>query len=268
MKPELGKIQKTLLFPLWGRAIESQKPDALLVDEKAVEIIDKIDFDFSTFKKSLSEISKYGWVMRSLLIDKAINRFLEKHPKATVVDIGCGLDTTFERVDNGKLRWYDLDLPDTIALRKRFFSENERRKFIASSFLDNGWLDQMIVEDNILFISAGVLYYFNEEEVKGFIKRVAEKFPGSEFVFDATSPRGVKMANKMVLKRSKIENAAFLVWGIKHAKELESWDKHIKVLEEKLFFEDIPKKLPLKTRMQLSFSDLLKIQYLIHLKFI
>ena len=96
----LGDIQKTLLFPLWGRAIESKKTDPLLVDNTAIRIIESIDYDFDIFKKGISDISQLGWVVRSLLIDRIITQFIAKHPKATIVDIGCGLDTTFDRIDH------------------------------------------------------------------------------------------------------------------------------------------------------------------------
>jgi O-methyltransferase involved in polyketide biosynthesis len=265
-KIELGNIQKTLLLPLWGRAIESQKKEPLLADNKAVEIIEKIDYDFDAFSEGLSQISQLGWVVRSLLIDEVVKKFIEKHPKATIVDIGCGLDTTFERIDNGTIRWYDLDLPDTIELRKKFIEENERRKFIASSFLDQAWLSNLISDDNILFISAGVFYYFEEVQIKSFFKQLADMLPGSEIVFDASSSFGIKMANKMVIKNSGMDKRSFLKWGINRSKDIELWDNRLSVLSEKLFFKNIQTRLNLKTRIQLYFSDIFRIQYLIHLK--
>ena len=198
---ELGNIQRTLLLPLWGRAVETQKKEPLLVDKTAVEIVEKINCDFSAMSKDLSAISLFGWIRRSLLIDTVIKQFIEKHPKATIVNIGCGLDTTFDRIDNGTIRWYDLDMPDTIELRRKFIQENERRQYIASSFLDYDWLKRLIIEDNILFIAAGVFYYFEEFQIKDFLHKIADLSPESEIVFDATSPIGVKMANKMVIKK-------------------------------------------------------------------
>ncbi len=109
---KLGSVQKTLLLPLWGRAVESRKPHPLLVDPTATRIIGLIDCDFSTIATNISFVSQLAWIARSLHIDRTIRRFLEKHPTATIVNLGCGLDTTFERVDNGRLSWYDLDLPE------------------------------------------------------------------------------------------------------------------------------------------------------------
>jgi O-methyltransferase involved in polyketide biosynthesis len=263
---ELGGIQKTLLFPLWGRAAESKKHNPLLVDHTAVQIIERINYDFTSFVKGLSPVSQNGWVVRSLLMDKIIKGFITKHPKATIVDIGCGLDTTFERVDNGSIRWYDLDLPDTIALRKKFFQENERRSFISSSFLDHKWLEGIIVDDSLLFIAAGVFYYFEEKEIKIFIQRISGMFPDCEIAFDATSPFGVRMANKMVLKKVVMDEKSILKWGIKKAKDLEVWDSRISVLSEEPFFKHFRTKMSQKLWIPLFISDITKMQYLIHLK--
>ncbi len=263
---KLGDIQKTLILPLWGRAFETQKNKPLLIDRKAVEIIGKIDYDFDAIAKEMSEISQLGWVARSLLIDRIINRFIEKHPEATVVNIGCGLDTTFERIDNGMIRWYDLDMPDTIELRKKFIQESDRRKYIQSSFLEPQWLNDLIIKDNILFIAAGVFYYYEEKQIKDFFNTISDMFPGSEIVFDATSPIGVKMANIMVIKKSGMDEKSYLIWGIKNAKDIQSWNSRIDILGEELFFKNIKKGLKAGTRMKLTFSDMLRIQYLIHLK--
>ena len=143
-----------------------------------------------------------------------------------------------------------------------------RRKFISSSFLDSDWLNNLIIDDNVLFVSAGVFYYFKEEQIKSFFKRIVQMFPGSEIVFDATSPFGIKMANKMVLKKGDMDERSFLKWGIRNAKDIESWDKKIIVMSEKPFFKSFQARFKLKSRIQLFFSDTTKIQYLIHLKII
>ena len=119
---QLENVQKTLLLPLWGRAVETQKKKPPLLDTTAVEIVKKIDYDFSTIALNTSTISQLGWIARSLHIDRTINRFIHEYPRATIVNIGCGLDTTFERIDNGKIYWYDLDLPPVISLEKRIHS--------------------------------------------------------------------------------------------------------------------------------------------------
>jgi O-methyltransferase involved in polyketide biosynthesis len=266
IKVKLGNVQKTLLLPLWGRAVESQKEKPLLVDKTAIEIIQRIDYDFGIISKGVDESSILGWVCRSLLIDEVIKKFIARHPDATVVNIGCGLDTTFERIDNGTIRWYDLDLPDTIELRRKFIEETDRRKFIVSSFLDEDWLKKVVVANNILFVSAGVFYYFEEDQVRGFFQRVSDLYPGCEMVFDATTPIGVKMANKMVIKSTGLDERSYLIWGLKKAEDIRRWDNRIEILKEQTLFKKMKTTLRFQTRMKLFFSDLFKMQYLVHLK--
>ena len=112
-----GSVQETLMLPLWGRAFKTKRDKPRLIDEKAVEIVNRVDYDFSTIEQTQSQ---HGWVARSLHTDKLARAFIERHPRATIVNLGCGMDTTFSRVDNGKITFYELDFPDVIALRKHF----------------------------------------------------------------------------------------------------------------------------------------------------
>ena len=267
LKTNLGDIQKTLLLPLWGRAVETQKPTPLLIDKTATEIMNKIDYNFSEVEKNLSTISQLGWIVRSYHIDTMIRHFIQQYPMATVVNIGCGLDTTFHRIDNGQLLWYDLDLPDVIALRKKLIPKHERQAFIERSFLSQDWMTQIPIQEKILLVAAGVLYYFEEHQIKEVFIRMAKTFPGGEMIFDASSPVGINMANKMVIKASGMDEKSFLKWGIQTAKEIESWDRHIKLVDEYAMFRKMKNRFQFKDKIIAWVSDLLKMQYMIHLQF-
>ncbi|MHA1668975.1 MAG: class I SAM-dependent methyltransferase [Promethearchaeota archaeon] len=140
-------------------------------------------------------------MVRAKNFDIAIKKFIIGHPSATVVNIGARLDTTFYRVDNGKIKWYELDLPSAISFRKRFLSESERNKFISKSALDIAWFDEIEFNKNngIFFIAGGFVYYFKEEEISALVIKMAKRFPGAEMIFDTTS----KLANKVVNLRAK-----------------------------------------------------------------
>jgi O-methyltransferase involved in polyketide biosynthesis len=261
---ELGDVQKTLFLPLWGRAFESRKEKPLLRDQTALEIIEKVDYDFASIAENISELSQVAWIMRSIYIDEVIKNFLDKHPKATIVNIGCGMDTTFDRIDNGSLLWYDLDLPDVIKLRRKFIKEGERRKFISASFLEESWLKEIKVLDGVLFIVAGVFYYFEEDEVKTFLKRIADVFPGCKVFFDACSPRGVEVANKRVINSTGLGEKSFLKWGLRNTKDILSWDSRFEILKIYYYFRH--KDIGSKIRMIGLISDWMKIQYMIQLR--
>lgn len=105
--------------PLYARAVENSKEHALLRDGRAEEIVASIDYDFARFD-DLPSLT--GSLLRTLLFDRWVADFLSAHPDATVVEIGTGLNTPHERVDSGRARWFELDLPDVIALRRNFFA--------------------------------------------------------------------------------------------------------------------------------------------------
>jgi O-methyltransferase involved in polyketide biosynthesis len=158
-------------------------------------------------------------------------------------------------------------LPDVIELRKKFIPENERREFIASSFLGYDWFKRLGIEDHILFIAAGVLYYFEESQVKEFFVKIADNFPATEMVFDACSPRGLKGANKLVIKNAGMDGRSFLKWGLLDAGHLETWDSRIKLLGQHLYFKEVRIRKTSANKFMGFISDCLKMQYLVHLGF-
>jgi O-methyltransferase involved in polyketide biosynthesis len=263
----LENVQATLLLPLWGRAVETKKPTPRLKDETAVRIISQVEYDFSLIADSVHDITQLEWILRSIYIDRTIRAFLAEHPRGTIVNIGAGLDTTFDRVDNGTLIWYDLDLPDVIALRKQFIEETDRRRCVACSFLDESWLKEIKTEDGVLFAAAGVLYYFDESQVKGMLGRMATVFRGSELVFDACSPVGVKAANEQLIKKIGLDERSFLKWAIWKADEMKGWGVPFEFIEEYPMYKGMKKGLSLRNKIIATVADRYKMMYMVHLTF-
>lgn len=173
----LGAIQETLLLPLRGRAVESARRRPRLDDPVARRIVSQIDFDFGRLARTMSEISRLAWIARSLAFDSYIRGFLAANEPATVVNIGCGFDTTFDRVDDGRVSWIDLDLPDVIELRRRFIPDAPRRRSVAASVFDPSWTGCVDRSRPVFLLAAGVLYYFSEAEVRSLLIRFADTFP-------------------------------------------------------------------------------------------
>jgi O-methyltransferase involved in polyketide biosynthesis len=261
---ELGEVQKTLLLPLWGRAVESKKARPIMKDETAVRIIDEVNYDFSAIAQNVNPISQLAWIARSMHIDRTVREFIKKRGRASVVYLGCGLDTVYERINCGEVDWYDLDLPDVIELRRKFFSENGKRKFIAASILDDTWLSEIKEKENVLFISAGVLYYFEENQVKNLFAMLKNNFHGCEIFFDAASAMGVKIANKKVIDSSNMN--AYLKWGVESAKEITVWDENYSLLEEYKMFHGFKKYLGFRGKIGTFISDYYNIMYMAHLR--
>jgi O-methyltransferase involved in polyketide biosynthesis len=267
IKVDLGSVQKTLLLPLWGRAVETAKQNPKLKDPAAVEIIEKIDYDFSTIAGNISFVTQLAWIARSLHIDSTINEFLSLHPDGVIVNLGCGLDTTYDRVNNGKLSWYDLDMPDVIALRKNFLQETENRRFISASLISEEWPGFIIRKDAVLFIAAGVLYYFDEGQVKNLFGLLSKNFPRAELIFDAVTKQGLDAANKRVIQKSGMDKSAYLKWSIKSSKGLPNWDIPLHIISEYPLFRGFKKSLTLKEKYGTFLSDVLRIMYMVLLKF-
>ena len=193
---ELGAVQQTLYYPLAARARETGKKRPLLRDPKAVEIVQSMEFSAAPISPGPTTILV---TIRTLVFDWWVSQFIARHPGATVIELGTGLNTRFERTDNGTAGWIDLDLPDTIALRRRFFADTGRRQMVAASLTGEDWLDIVARRPGpYFFVSDGVLTYLTEDEVTGTLARIAARFPGAMLAFDtytrASANREVKMA--------------------------------------------------------------------------
>jgi methyltransferase (TIGR00027 family) len=227
----LNGVAETLLLPLYVRAIESQRPDALIKDERAVALVEKNRFDFSRIKQAKHDQESFvAIVLRNRKIDNYAHEFINHYPEAVVVHIGCGLDTRFERVDNGKVVWYDLDLPEVINLRREYIGDQGGRyHFLAYSMFDDAWIKEVSAyyQRPFLFLIEGVLMYFEEEQVMTLVRKLREHFPGSKLVFDAFSPFFAWANNRRV---SRTGFGSRCHWALKDVKDLEGWGNGIRLL--------------------------------------
>jgi O-methyltransferase involved in polyketide biosynthesis len=234
---DLSGVAETLLLPLYIRAMESQRPDALIKDNKAVALIKELNPDSSwVTKMRLDEGDKVGLVLRNREFDRYARGFLARYPKPVVVNIGCGLDSCFERVDNGTVEWYDLDLPEVIELRRKLIGgEGARYHFLSCSVFDGAWLNTVSVRHQgpFLFMAEGVLMYFEEAQVKSLFLALRDHFPGAELVCDAFSPY-LAWLNNLRIARTKI--GARYHWELKRGKDVEKWGNGICLLDEWFYF--------------------------------
>ena len=240
----LRGIPETLLTTLYLRALETQRPDALIMDEKAVELVNRLSanttirYDFERVRRiPLSETNRLVIILRNRQIDRRAQEFLRRHPISTVVHIGCGLDARFERLDNGQVEWFDLDLPDVIALRRRLIGdERDRYHLLGCSVFDDAWMEALSAHRRqpVLFLAEGVFMYFDEAQVKSLVLKLRDHFPGVELVFDIHTPLHNLVSN-IQLTRSLVPH---LRWGMWSAKEVESWAAGIRLLDVWGFFDE------------------------------
>jgi O-methyltransferase involved in polyketide biosynthesis len=196
---ELGDVQRTLFFPLLARARETGRRHPLLRDPRAAELVRAIDFDPATYDQG---IMSFVVLVRTMIFDWWVSQFLAAHPDGTVVELGTGLNTRFERTDNGSVHWIDLDLPDTIEVRRRFFADTERRQMIAASLAGEDWLADVARRPGpYFFVSDGVLVYLREDDVAGTLSRIAARFPDAMLAFDTYPRVTFAQQHKMAAKR-------------------------------------------------------------------
>lgn len=236
--PRLKGVPETLLIPLWARAVEAKRLRPIIADEKSIEMMKLIDYDFSKFKGAW--MSQIGVVIRTQLLDNATEAFIRSHPDAVIINIGCGLDTRFSRLDNGEISWYDLDLPEAIGIRRQFFCETDRYKMIANSVFDYSWTDVIGRCDRpVLIIAEGVFMYFTEQEVIDLINMMIASFKGAEVLVEIITPTMVKRS-KQHDSLSKMD--AKFSWGIKSGKEIEKYSDRIKFIEEWNYYDYHPQR--------------------------
>lgn len=218
---ELSPVARTLLIPLACRAREALRSDGLIRDKRAVEL-------FSGFESGLDCVRRMSGhdqafiAMRARQFDHYALDFLAAHDDGIVVDIGCGLDTRFDRLDNGKMTWLGLDLPEVIELRRRFLPDSERCRSLACSMFEPSWMDTVAREHKpAIFLAEGVFPYFREEKVKSVIMALSKRFPGAGLVLDSISPFSTWLHNRtsVILK----ETGTSLGWALGDPRKIESW---------------------------------------------
>jgi O-methyltransferase involved in polyketide biosynthesis len=188
---DLSGVPETLLWNLGRRAAAARTSASLLDDPLAIEAAGRLQYDFTGASQGAQ------WhAVRVATFDAAVHRFLNQHPAGTVAALGEGLETQFWRLDNGRVHWLSVDLPATLDLRRRVLPAGPRQRSYAGSALDLGWIDALDPAAPVLVTAQGLLPYFQRNEVHELIAAIAERFPGSSFVFDAVPDKMLELARK------------------------------------------------------------------------
>ena len=239
IKIEKNSVQETLVLPLYGKAWASQKYPDIVKDRDAQKIMNSIDYDFSAMEKAArgvkGKIASLAAATRQAALVWEINDYLKDHPKALVVNLGCGLDTAGHQADNGKCRFANVDFPNVIELREKLLPSTERERNIPSDLNDHSWFEKIgfIKEDGAVFIASGVFLYFKKDDVKKLFCAMAERFPGARLAFDGQNEAGKNLDLK-ALQTSGIDISTN--FSLNHPEaELRSWsDKFARVQWKKM----------------------------------
>lgn len=233
---KITDIPETMLIPLYCKTAETKREDAIIQDSKALEIIDRIDYDFSKFSKIW--MSQLGVAIRTEIFDREITKFIKDHKHPVIVNLGCGLDTRIERLKGiGMFDWYDLDVSEAIELRTKFFDESKHMHFIPKSVFDFSWMGDIDRDGkSLLFVAEGLFMYFEEKDLRVLFNTLTEYFPDSEMLLEGLAP--------MIVGRSKKHDAvkhtdgkAEFKWGINNGEIMETWNSKIEYINQWEFFD-------------------------------
>jgi len=274
VKIDLGAVQETLMLPLWARAREAEKKNPVVCDPHAKKIMERIDYDFSRIEESHMADNQGVWAIRAYNFDNILKAFLAKNSGAVVVNFGAGLETTFQRVDEGTVRWINMDLPDVVALRRKLIPDSEREMTLAKSIFDFTWthdISRWTKGRSILFMAAGVLCYFEARQMKILFRKLAETYPSSHVIFDSMSWLPAWGSNREIKKsmnNSETDASTLIRWHLKKASGLRKWVDTIKIVEEYPMLSKVPARNDFnkKELWQIKIVSLFRFYNMIHVR--
>ncbi len=240
MNLQLGDVETTALIPLAIKANETRRENPRVRDEKAVEIISALGVDTAPYDKFMSH---EGVIARTIMLDRQMKDIISRNPDTVVVNLGAGFDNRFERVDNGQIRWFDLDLPDSIKVRKKAFPERDRVEMLPADLLKDDWCARIneAVEGRKakpVFIAEGLFMYLSMDEIKDLLSTLTKNFRSGILIAEQNC--------KMMVKQQKHHdtvsktNAVFRS-GTDSGEEIAALNKDIRLISEHSFNEEMSK---------------------------
>lgn len=212
----INGVPETMLQTMYARAKETKKKNAVIHDDKAVEIVEKLDYDFALADKDAAMGS--GVIARTIMLDKMVSDYLDQHKNAIVVNLACGLDTRCYRNEGKYKNWYNIDLPDTIHVRSRFMKEEGPVIYqFAVSAMDEAWAEKIAYHgEPALVVIEGLTMYLAEEDVVKIFEIIDKKFKKATVLVEVMNPFVVKHIKEKSIDQSQ----AKFTWGVKNGKLL------------------------------------------------
>lgn len=233
-------VPETMIQTLYARAKETNQKNPKIKDEMAVSIVKQLDYDFS--QADQDKTMRSGVIARTIVLDKMVKEYLDKHKNTIVINIACGLDTRCYRMKGKYIRWYNLDLPETMNIRKRFLTETGPIYQIAKSAMDETYTNTIHNEgEDVLVIIEGLTMYLTEIDIKKIFSIIEHAFSNVTIMVEVMSPF---MVNH--IKEKSIEDScAKFTWSIKNGKELEKLIPSFSFLKEVSLVEGMKQLMPI-----------------------
>lgn len=254
---------------VWVRALLSERYSKIYSDQTSVRLADKFHVEYKDFNSGISLYDKAMCFGRILAMDEEVRCFINRYPDGVIVNVGSEMDTMFERLDNTRIKWYNVDLPERIAIRHKYLGTRDREFNIDKSILDFSWLDQIKYKKGlgILFVCSDVMKLFDEKKLKRLLAEIYKRYQGAEVVFDIKNSVGKRKWNAERIIKS--ENKPRIRISIDNCiSNLYDWNPRYKIIKdiplldekmaEQLFGRDVTRKLRHKIKR--------KYDKLIHLR--
>ena len=228
IKGESDIVPPDVETDIWCRAMLAERYPKLYEDSEAIKLADKIGIEHKKRNAQYTFYDRTVIMERLIAIDDRVHNFINRYADGIIVNVGCELDTMFSRVDNGRIKWYNIDFPERIDIRRRYMDSRDREVNVEADLFNYGWLDQITKPQDtaILFVVYDMMRYFDKESLKTFLDAIWRKFPGAEVVFDVKNSVGRRRWNanivtgksKGVPLRISIDNCTSLMydWNIKY----------------------------------------------------
>ncbi|WP_298501191.1 class I SAM-dependent methyltransferase [uncultured Methanobrevibacter sp.] len=236
----LEGVEKTMLLTLFAKAQHSQEKNHKFYDKKAIEVISKIDYDFTLADKDMK--MKMGVIGRTIVLDEMVSDYIKKHPHCTIVNIASGMDTRFNRLDNGLIRWYNVDLENSANFRLKYIKDNDRVKTLAYSAMDEKWTDEIKIESgNVLFIIEGLTMYLQESDVSDIMKIINDHFARCTIFMEVMPPSSVEKTKEISVEETESE----FTWGVQKGQELLKINPNFRWVRDVNLFDGVNKYKPI-----------------------
>ncbi|MBO6114265.1 MAG: alpha/beta hydrolase fold domain-containing protein [Lachnospiraceae bacterium] len=259
----------TDIYPLKLLSDWTKRYPDIIKDEWASKFIYDHKFDFSKLNTKLSEYRNLILAATAAACDAKVKQYIMKFPKCTIVNLGCGLDNMFGRLDNGRIQWYSVDSHNIMSVRRAMYGERDREKTIGRSLLDFSWIDDISCKRNqgVMFVCNDTLSYMRKNDVCELVGKIAERFPNAELVFSvstsgATDYINFHFKNSIFIKKKKrfsVDDAYRLFNG---------WSSDYRVMHEEPVMKYLPKTVKVKpsTRFKVAYNRITYNHKIIHVK--
>ncbi len=261
------------MIPLLGRLVCSEHYPELFSDPEARRICDSLDYDFADKRRKMETVAGLFGALkvaqRQYDLRCEVEAYLKDHPCAAVVNLGCGLDDTFSKCDNGMCRGYNIDLPDVIKVRNELLPPGDREQNISFDLNDHSWMDVIDASQGAVFFAAGVFYYFRTEDVRKLFGEMAKRFPGGVLAFDSCNKRGADLMRKTWLREAGITDVS-AYFSLEDETELVNWSDDFGSVTARSYmrgYRDIYRNVGLLHKLMIRFCDGLVRMKIIRIRF-